>query len=144
MDVRAVLVQVQQGASNRRISRNLKIHRQTVKSYRQWAEAQGPLTGELPLIEGLQRLAKEALATSPPPQNRSSVEPHREVVEKLRDEGVEIAAIWQRLQERGYPGGYAAVWPLSGTNIPWQAGRPHVSKSPGSWQRSPGWRSGLS
>ena len=105
-----MLIQMRQGESDRRISRNLKVHRQTVKLYRQWAEAQGLLTGELPPIDVLQRLAKETLTTSPPPQNRSSVEPYREVVEKLRDEGVEIAAIWQRLQERGYPGGYTAVW----------------------------------
>ena len=110
MDIRAILIQMRQGASDRRISRNLNIHRQTVKSYRQWAEAQGLLTGELPPIEALQRLAKETLTTSPPPQNRSSVAPYRELVEKLRDEGVEIAAIWQRLQERGFSGGYAAVW----------------------------------
>ncbi len=110
MDIRAILIQMRQGASDRRISRNLNIHRQTVKSYRQWAEAQGLLTGELPPIEALQRLAKETLTTSPPPQNRSSVAPYRELVEKLRDEGVEIAAIWQRLQERGFSGGYAEVW----------------------------------
>ncbi len=110
MDIRAILIQMRQGASDRRISRNLNIHRQTVKAYRQWAEAQGLLTGELPPIEALQRLAKETLTTSPPPQNRSSVEPYRELVKKLRREGVEIAAIWQRLQERGFSGGYAAVW----------------------------------
>jgi transposase len=40
----------------------------------------------------------------------SSVEPYRELVVKLRAEGVEVAAIHARLQERGYGGSYAAVW----------------------------------
>ena len=110
MDIRAMLIQMRQGASDRRISRNLNIHRQTVKAYRRWAEAQDLLTGDLPPLDELQRLAKATLTSAPPPQNRSSVAPYRELVEKLRDEGVEIAAIWQRLQERGYQGSYAAVW----------------------------------
>ncbi len=38
------------------------------------------------------------------------MEPYRALVVQLRREGVEIAAIWQRLRERGYEGGYAAVW----------------------------------
>jgi len=110
MDIRAMLIQIRRGASDRRISRTLNIHRQTVKSYRQWAETQGLLTGDLPAIEELQRLAKETLTSSPPPQNRSSVEPYRELVVQLRRQGVEIAAIRQRLKERGYQVGYAAVW----------------------------------
>jgi transposase len=40
----------------------------------------------------------------------SSVEPYREVVERLRQEGVEIKAIHERLQERGYEGHYQSVW----------------------------------
>ena len=65
MDIRAMLIQMRQDASDRRISRTLKIHRQTVKSYRQWAEAQGLLTGDLSPIEKLQRLAKETLSDLP-------------------------------------------------------------------------------
>ena len=45
-----------------------------------------------------------------PPQNISSVEPYRKLVEKLVDQGVEIAAIRQRLEERGFDGSYAAVY----------------------------------
>jgi len=34
------------------------------------------------------------------------VEPYRAVVGKLREEGVEIAAIRERLKERGFEGSY--------------------------------------
>jgi transposase len=97
------------GESTRRISKNLGIHRTTVKRYRQWAEVQDLLVGELPAMEDLQQLAAETLAV-PPPQNLSSVEPYRKIVVKLRRENVEVAAIHERLKERGYGGGYASVW----------------------------------
>jgi len=110
IDIRAMLVQMRQGASDRRISRNLGVHRKTVKTYRQWAQTQGLLAGDLPAMETLQQLAKATLITSPPPQNHSSVEPYQELVVKLRRENVEMAAIWERLKERGYEGSYDAVW----------------------------------
>ena len=53
---------------------------------------------------------KETLNTALPPQNVSSVEPYRELVVKLRQEGVEIAAIHERLKERGYTGSYSSVY----------------------------------
>jgi len=49
------------------------------------------------------------LKSEPPPQNVSSVEPYRELVKKLRKDGVEIAAIRERLRERGYTGSYSSV-----------------------------------
>lgn len=110
IDIRAMLLQMRSGASTRRISRDLGIHRTTVKRYRQWAEAQGLLTEELPAMEDLQALAAETLTSQPPPQSLSSVEPYREIVVKLRRENVEVAAIHERLKERGYRGGYASVW----------------------------------
>jgi hypothetical protein len=45
----------------------------------------------------------------PPPQNVSSVEPFRSTVKKLHDQAVEMAAIHERLEERGYRGSYASV-----------------------------------
>ena len=51
-----------------------------------------------------------ALGGPGPPQNVSSVEPYREQVVKLRKQGVEIAAIWERLKEREYKGSYASVY----------------------------------
>jgi transposase len=57
----------------------------------------------------LNRLLAETLPSPAPPQNISSVEPYRELVLKLRREGVEMAAIHQRLMERGYGGSYSSV-----------------------------------
>jgi len=38
------------------------------------------------------------------------VEPYHDIVAKLHKEGVEIAAIRERLKERGYSGSYSAVY----------------------------------
>ena len=109
-DIRAMLMQMRSGVSTRRISQDLGIHRTTVKRYRKWAEEEGLLVGELPAMTDLQVLATETLTSPPPPQSLSTVEPYRAIVVKLRRENVEIAAIHERLQERGYSGGYASVW----------------------------------
>ena len=109
-DIRAMLMQMRGGVSTRRISQELGIHRTTVKRYRKWAEEEGLLVGELPAMTDLQVLATETLTSPPPPQSLSTVEPYRAIVVKLRRENVEIAAIHERLQERGYSGGYASVW----------------------------------
>jgi transposase len=85
------------------------IDRKTVGRYRIWAAEQGLLESALPPLEELSRLLEETLKSEPPPQNVSSVEPYRELVEKLRRDGVEIAAIYQRLKERGYSGSYSSV-----------------------------------
>jgi len=83
--------------------------RKTVGRYRAWAIEQGLLDGELPTLGELNRLMEETLKSTPPPQNVSSVEPYREVIETLHKAGVEATAIHQRLQERGYSGSYSSV-----------------------------------
>jgi transposase len=110
MDIREVLLHLRAGASDSRIQRELAIDRRTVKKYRVWAEAQGLLAGSLPTFDELQRLVKRTLNAPLPPQNVSSVTAYAELVRQLRQEGVEVAALWQRLQERGFRGSYAAVW----------------------------------
>ena len=110
MDVREIVVQVRAGVSDRQIAKGLQISRNTVKRYRGWAEEQGLLEGVLPDIVGLQGLLAETKPGDVPPQQVSSVEPYREMVVQMRQEGVEIRAIWQRLSERGYGGSYQAVW----------------------------------
>jgi transposase len=87
----------------------MSIDRKTVGRYRTWAVDQGLLEGLLPSLEELSRLLEETLKSNPPPQNVSSVEPYRELVKKLRRDGVEIAAICERLRERGYSGSYSSV-----------------------------------
>jgi len=110
MEIQEVLRRLRAGESDRAIHRALRIHRETVKKYRVWAAEQGLLTGELPSVAELHQILAATLPSSAPPQNVSSVEPYRELVVRLRSEGVEVAAIHARLQERGYGGSYAAVW----------------------------------
>ena len=109
VDIVAMLQHMRAGKSNRRIKKDLGIDRRTAQKYREWAEAQELLTGEMPSIEELQQLLVETFDKPLPPQNVSTVEPYRQMVVKLRRENVEIAAIWERLKERGYPGSYYAV-----------------------------------
>jgi transposase len=110
MDIREILAHIRAGSSNRQIERDLKIDRRTVRRYREWAEGQGLLTGELPELERLQELLESTLPEKRPPQNISTVEPYREVVEKLVKEKVEAKAIYHRLEERGFKGSYSAVY----------------------------------
>jgi transposase len=110
MEIQEILRRLRAGESDRAIHRALGMHRETVKKYRVWASEQGLLTGELPSVAELHQLLAATLPSSAPPQNVSSVEPYRELVVRLRAEGVEVAAIHARLQERGYGGSYAAVW----------------------------------
>ena len=110
MDIRELLRHIQVNSSDRRVHRETGVHRPTVKRYREWAAEQGLLAGTLPPIEELQALLEETLPKRQPPQNVSSVEPYHDVVEKLHKEGVEIAAIRERLKERGYTGSYSAVY----------------------------------
>jgi len=97
------------GKSNRQIRDDLGVDRRTAQKYREWAEGQGLLTGELPDVSQLQKLQAETFGQPRPPQNVSTVEPYRTLVVKLRQENVEIAAIRERLKERGYTGSYDAV-----------------------------------
>jgi transposase len=110
MDIREMLRHLQRGQSNRAVAKAMSIDRKTVARYRTWATEQGLLEESLPSLSELQRLVEETLDSSPPPQNESSVEPYRQVVTKLCREGVEVAAIHQRLKERGYTGSYSSVY----------------------------------
>lgn len=109
VDVIALLQHLRAGESNRRIKKVLQIDRRTAQRYREWAEAHELLTGKLPPIEEVQQLLGETFDKPLPPQNLSTVEPYRKLVVKLRQENVEIAAIWERLKEREYEGSYYAV-----------------------------------
>jgi transposase len=110
MDIREMLRHLRRRQSNRAVARALGIDRKTVARYRTWATEQGLLEESLPSLSELHRLVEETLDSSPPPQNESSVEPYRQVVTKLCQEGVEVAAIHQRLKERGYTGSYSSVY----------------------------------
>lgn len=110
MEIREVLRRVRAGESDRAIAQRLSIDRKTIARYRAWAAEQGLLEGELPDLAALQARLQATLPPAMPPQNASTVAPYREIVVQLRREKVEIAAIHQRLQERGYTGSYSAVY----------------------------------
>ena len=110
MDVRAVLVLLRAGLSDRQVAKDLGVVRVTVKRYREWADDEGLLVGALPPLDQLHPLMEKTLPVSKPPQNRSSVEVYGPLVEKLIADEVEIAAIWERLKERGFTGSYSSVY----------------------------------
>jgi transposase len=110
MDVMQILQHLRAGASNSQLKRDLKMSRKTARSYREWAEQHGLLSGPLPPLEELERLRAETFGKALPPQNKSTVEPYRDTVFKLLQQGVEIAAIYNRLEERGFDGSYWAVY----------------------------------
>jgi transposase len=105
-----MLRHLREGQSDRAVARALRVNRKTVKRYRSWAAERGLMDGPLPSLGDLHRMVEAALGSAGPPQNVSSVEPYREMVVKLRQQRVEIAAIHERLRERGYAGSYASVY----------------------------------
>jgi len=110
MDIREILNHLRARHSDRQVQRDTGFDRRTVKRYRTWAQAQGLLAGELPTLEVLQALLESSFQEKVPPQNMSSVEGYRDLIENWVKQGVEVAAIRQRLMERGYTGSYASVW----------------------------------
>jgi transposase len=107
--LRDLIHRVRSGESDRRIARDLGISRTTVSKYRQWADTQGYLQPDRPLPDDA--TVGAALGSAPkPPRAASSVEPHQEIVQRLLDQGVEMMAIFHRLQEdHGYSGSYSSV-----------------------------------
>ena len=110
MDIREVVAHIRAGSSDRQIERDIGIDRRTAKRYRAWAEREGLLEGSLPAIEYLQARLEKTQPEKQAPQNISSVEPYRKMVEKLVKEKVEATAIYHRLDERGFDGSYSAVY----------------------------------
>ena len=110
MDIREILNHIRAQSSDRQVARDTGHNRRTIRRYREWAQTQGLLAGELPPLEELQKRMKASLPERTPPQNVSSVASYRELIEKWEKANVEVAAMHQRLNERGYTGSYAAVW----------------------------------
>ncbi len=110
MDVRELLRHIRLTESDRAVARATGAHRKTVLRYRHWAQAHHLLDGTLPPIDDLQVLLARTGTPAPPPQMVSTLEPYRDLVTRLHAEGVEGAAIWQRLRERGYNGSVSAVY----------------------------------
>jgi transposase len=110
MDIRELLIHIRAQSSDRQVTRDTGFNRRTVKRYREWAQEQGWLEGEMPSLEELQSRVTASLPERTPPQNQSSLEAYRKIIKQWVEAKVEIAAIHQRLMERGYSGSYASVW----------------------------------
>jgi len=110
LDIRELIRHLQAGESDRQTAEALHLTRKTVGKYRTWARQHDLLKNALPTPEELAHLLEQDRATSVPPHAPSSVEPYRAVVSALRQRGVEIATIFQRLRDdHGYHGSYASV-----------------------------------
>lgn len=110
MDIRKMLLLMRDDESDRAVSREMGIHRDTVQRYREWATRQQLFDNPLPSLGDLKELQDKTMAEQNPPQNTSSVEPFRETVVLLRKQNVKIQALFQRIKERGYKGSYASVY----------------------------------
>jgi transposase len=107
--LRDVVRRLRASQSERQIARDLKISRRTIHKYRVIAEEQGWLDSEHPAPDDV--TVEAALEPRQRPLRQvSSVEPYGEVIRALLDQGVEMTAIWHRLQENhGYKGSYSSI-----------------------------------
>lgn len=107
--IRDLINHLRAGDSERRVARELELSRPTVHKYKVWAEAQGYLDPAQPLPDTATLLAQ--LGPVPkPPQMISELVEYQPFIEQLLRQGVEMTAIWQRLQEEHhYQGSYSSV-----------------------------------
>jgi transposase len=107
--LRELIYRLHAGESQRRIAQDLGMSRTTVSKYYTWAKAQGYLDDTRSLPDNA-TLAAAFGEPSQPPSVTSSVEPYREIVQEWVEQGVEMVAIWQHLQDDyQYPGSYSSV-----------------------------------
>jgi hypothetical protein len=97
MDIRELIVHLRVQKSNRQVAKDTGVNRRTVQRYREWAKAQGLLEGELPPLEELLAQVEAHVQEKLPPQNQSSVEAYRHLIEGWVKANVEVAAMRQRL-----------------------------------------------
>ena len=107
--IRDLVYRLRHGEGDRKIARDMAISRHTVAKYRELAQAAGYLEGQDVLPTEQELLARLGPAKSPP-RIESTVEPYREVVEQLLSQGVEMMAMFARLQkDHGYSGSYSSI-----------------------------------
>jgi transposase len=105
-----IVYRLRQRQSVRAIARDLGHSRDTIRRYRDLAGAKGYLDPGQPLPEPAAVLAELGPGCVPASGNCSTVEPYRELVQALLDQGVEMVAIHQRLmRHHGYRGSYSSI-----------------------------------
>jgi transposase len=107
--IQDIIRRLQLGESERRIARDMQISRATVRKYHKIAKEKGYL--ESPDAQASDGELREALGPGvQAPRQASTVEPYREAIQDWLKQGVEMTAIWLRLQENyGYKGGYSSI-----------------------------------
>jgi transposase len=107
--IQDIIRRLQLGESERRITRDMHIARKTVHKDSKIAKEQGYL--EKPDAQPKESELMKALGPGvQAPKQASTVEPYREKIQECVKGGVEMTAIWLRLQENyGYKGGYSSI-----------------------------------
>jgi len=107
--IQDIVRRIQLGESERRIAKDMKISRGTVHKYHEIAKEKGYLekAGAQPSESELREVLGPGVQA---PRQVSTVEPYREAIQDWLKQGVEMTAIWLRLQENfGYTGGYSSI-----------------------------------
>jgi transposase len=108
-DMKDIVYRLRKGQSLREIHRHTGWARNTIRKYRDVAARHGLLDPDVPLPD-IETLAGLVDTPGRPTPTASSVEPYREAVVAMREAGVEMAALHQRLRENhGYTGSYSSV-----------------------------------
>ena len=107
--IQDIIRRLQLGEGERRIARDMKISRGTVHKYHKIAKQKNYL--ERPDAVPGENELREALGVGvQTPRQVSTVEPYRAAIQDWLKQGVEMTAIWLRLQENyGYKGGYSSI-----------------------------------
>ena len=107
--IQDIIRRLQLGESERRIAQDMQISRATVRKYHKIVKEKGYL--EKPDAQTSDGKLREALGPGvQAPRQTSTVEPYREAIQDWLKQGVEMTAIWLRLQENfGYKGGYSSI-----------------------------------
>jgi transposase len=107
--IQDIIRRLKLGESERRIAQDMQITRATVRKYHKIAKENGYLetaNGQ----PGDNELRKAIGPGVQAPRQASTVEPYREAIQEWLKQGVEMTAIWLRLQENfGYKGGYSSI-----------------------------------
>jgi len=107
--IRDLIHRLRSGESERQIACDLGISRPTVSKYHHLVAAQGFLQPDRPLPDDA-TLFLTLGAVPRPPEQPSSLEPYRETVLALLEQGVEMTALHDRLRDNyGYHGSYSAI-----------------------------------
>lgn len=107
--IQEIIRRLRLGESERRIAQDMNLSRLTVRKYAKIAKQNGYLVqgSQLPSDVELQKALGPGVQA---PRQVSSVEPYRKQVEEWRRQGMEMMAIWLRLQENyGFKGAYGSV-----------------------------------